>query len=255
MRPLMGIVPGPVMTRVLLLDGPHTLLQARLPHGPRHPRTVRTLAEALALWAGRQLRVVLAAAGPGAFCATTPWFDTFDALSRSLLSKYRRDPIVELPGRHRLGVGVARRPERRRKWPSPGPSTVKALAREGVLPAVRATRASCSSSRPPAPLAKAHPGKRFRDRRRYPQLAVARATRGAVPSLSLLVAAVGRARLGGKVVVPRELEEAGVEADVVALALEDDAFQIVVVRCPPRLCGRAPLEGHALEHESGSPGT
>jgi len=30
----MGIVPGPVMTRVLLLDGPHTLLQARLPHGP-----------------------------------------------------------------------------------------------------------------------------------------------------------------------------------------------------------------------------
>ncbi len=39
MRPLwMGIVPGPVMTRVLLLDSPHTLLQARLPHGPRRPR-------------------------------------------------------------------------------------------------------------------------------------------------------------------------------------------------------------------------
>ena len=36
-----GIVPGPVMTRVLLLDGPHTLLQARLPHGPRHPRAVK----------------------------------------------------------------------------------------------------------------------------------------------------------------------------------------------------------------------
>src|SRR5439155_5025273 len=51
MRPLrMGIVPGPVMTRVLLLDGPHTLLQARLPHGSRLPRTVQTLAEALALW-------------------------------------------------------------------------------------------------------------------------------------------------------------------------------------------------------------
>src|SRR5439155_26167774 len=46
--------------------------------------------------------------------------------------------------------------------------------------------------------------------------------------LPFLVAAVGRARLGGEVVVPRELEEPGVEADVIALPLEDDAFQIVV---------------------------
>jgi hypothetical protein len=86
----MGIVPGPLATRVLVVDGlPHTLLQARLPHGPRQPRAVQTLAEALALWAGRPVCVALAAAGPGSFCATTPWLDTFDALSRSPLVEIR----------------------------------------------------------------------------------------------------------------------------------------------------------------------
>src|SRR5216683_1909415 len=49
----LGIVPGPLATRVLLADGPTTWLKARLPHGPRHPRAVTTLAEALALWSGR----------------------------------------------------------------------------------------------------------------------------------------------------------------------------------------------------------
>ena len=35
-----------------------------------------------------------------------------------------------------------------------------------------------------------------------------------------------------------ELEQARVEADVIALALEDDALEVVVVMCPPQLCGR-----------------
>jgi hypothetical protein len=78
----MGIVPGPVMTRVLLLDGPRTLLRARLAQSPRDPRAVETLAEGLALWAGRSVRAVLAADGAGVFCATRPWRDTLDALER-----------------------------------------------------------------------------------------------------------------------------------------------------------------------------
>jgi hypothetical protein len=84
MQPVgMGIVPGPLATRILVVDGlPHTLLTARLPHTPRHPRAVATLAEALALWVGRRVHVALAAAGPGSFCATTGWLDTFEAVTR-----------------------------------------------------------------------------------------------------------------------------------------------------------------------------
>ena len=85
----MGITPGPDVTRVLVQDGPaHTWLKARLPHGPRHPRALLTLCEAAALWGGRPVRAALAADGPGAFCATTPWLETFDTLTQS--------PLVEL---------------------------------------------------------------------------------------------------------------------------------------------------------------
>ena len=52
------------------------------------------------------------------------------------------------------------------------PSTAKAFAREGVLRAVRANDKGELFFEPPTgPLPTAHPGKRFRDRRRYPQLA------------------------------------------------------------------------------------
>jgi hypothetical protein len=94
------------MTRVLLLDGIHTLLQARLPHGPRHPRAVQTLAEALALWAGRPVRVALAVDGPGAFCATTPWLDTFDALSRNPLVTIACVAHDTVPADPRPGEGL-----------------------------------------------------------------------------------------------------------------------------------------------------
>jgi hypothetical protein len=85
----MGITPGPDVTRVLVQDGPdQTLLKARLPHSPRHPRALLTLGEALALWVGRPVRAAIAADGPGAFCATTPWLETFDLLTQS--------PLVEV---------------------------------------------------------------------------------------------------------------------------------------------------------------
>lgn len=101
----MGIVPDPMDTRVLVLDGPDdTLLQARLPHGPQHPRAVEALAEAIALWAGRPVRVVLAAHGPGSFCATRPWLDTFDEITRSALYEihFVTDPVAPREP-HRLG--------------------------------------------------------------------------------------------------------------------------------------------------------
>jgi hypothetical protein len=66
----MGVVPGPLATRVLVHDGPTPLLKARLPHSPAHPRAVLALAEALTLWTGRPCRVAIAVVGRGAFCAT-----------------------------------------------------------------------------------------------------------------------------------------------------------------------------------------
>src|SRR5262249_21498484 len=49
---------------------------------------------------------------------------------------------------------------------------------------------------------------------------------------ALFIAPSHGAGLWGEVVVPRELEQAGVEANVFAIALEDDAFQVVVEEGP-----------------------
>ena len=79
----MGIMPGPEVTRILLTDGPsQTLLKARLPHSPQHPRAVQSLCEALALWCGKPVHAAIAADGPDAFCVTTPWLETFDVITR-----------------------------------------------------------------------------------------------------------------------------------------------------------------------------
>jgi len=52
------------------------------------------------------------------------------------------------------------------------PSTAKRFAREGVLRAVRANDSGLLLFEPvTGPLPQAQPGKRFRDRRLYPQLA------------------------------------------------------------------------------------
>ena len=51
-------------------------------------------------------------------------------------------------------------------------TTAKRFAREGVLRALRAADGASMLFEPPTgPLPRAHPGKRFRDRRRYPQCA------------------------------------------------------------------------------------
>jgi hypothetical protein len=86
----MGIMPGPEVTRVLLVDGPtQTLLKARLPHSPRHPRAVQSLCEALALWCGKPVHAAIAAVGPETFCATTPWLDTFELITQP-------NPLVQI---------------------------------------------------------------------------------------------------------------------------------------------------------------
>ena len=78
----MGIMPASETTRVLVMDGPNTtLLKARLPADPGSPKALGTLCEAMALWCGRRVHAALAVDHRDAFCATTQWLETFDALS------------------------------------------------------------------------------------------------------------------------------------------------------------------------------
>jgi len=67
---------------VVMSEGGRCVPKARLPHGPSHPQALQRLSEALAMWCGGPLRVVLAVHGPEAFCITRRWFATFDHLTR-----------------------------------------------------------------------------------------------------------------------------------------------------------------------------
>jgi len=79
----MAVTPGPLRTRVVMMNEVgKSVLVARLPHGPRHPQALQRLSEALGLWCGVPVRVVLAVDGPEAFCITRRWFATFDQLTR-----------------------------------------------------------------------------------------------------------------------------------------------------------------------------
>ncbi len=82
----MAITPGPMLTRIVVMDGAcQTMLQARMPHGPAHAQALQRLCEAMALWCGHEVHVVLAVDGPGAFCATPAWLETFEQLTRRAL--------------------------------------------------------------------------------------------------------------------------------------------------------------------------
>jgi hypothetical protein len=104
----MGVVPGPLTTRVLVHDGPTPLLKARLPHSPQHPRAVLALAEALTLWTGRPCRVAIAAVGRGAFCATPRWRDTLETVTRPVAVTIvcARHEAVPPEPRSRSGLGA-----------------------------------------------------------------------------------------------------------------------------------------------------
>jgi hypothetical protein len=78
----MEVLPGPKMTRVRVQSASQTLLRARLPQAPSDPRAVAMLCEAVALWTGRKVCAALVVEGSDAFCATRPWLNTFDTLTR-----------------------------------------------------------------------------------------------------------------------------------------------------------------------------
>jgi hypothetical protein len=111
----LAIAPGPRLTRVVLMnDAGKSVLRARLPHGPMHPAAVGRLSDALGLWCGGVVHVVLAVEGPGAFCATEEWLATFDQLSRVPLYKIEfakplcadREDFADI--RRRLKARIAR---------------------------------------------------------------------------------------------------------------------------------------------------
>jgi len=84
----MAVTPGPLRTRVVVMNkAGKSVALARLPHGPCHPQALQRLSEALAMWCGRPVRVVLAVEGPEAFCITRRWFATFEQLTRRPLTE------------------------------------------------------------------------------------------------------------------------------------------------------------------------
>jgi len=85
----MAVTPGALRTRVVVMnEAGKSVVLGRLPHGPSHPQALKRLSEALALWCGGSVRVVLAVQGPEAFCSTRRWFATFEHLTRP--------PLVEI---------------------------------------------------------------------------------------------------------------------------------------------------------------
>ena len=92
----MAVTPGPLVTRVVVMDSARqSLLETSLAHGPQHPQALQRLCQALALWFGQPLHVVLAVDGAGAFCATRPWLETFEQLTRRAL--YEIEFVDALP--------------------------------------------------------------------------------------------------------------------------------------------------------------
>jgi len=80
----MVISPGESSTRVIAMtEGPRgseTLLKARLPAEPSHPRAVQWLIESVALWSGARVRAALCVGASGRTYATTlypAWFADF----------------------------------------------------------------------------------------------------------------------------------------------------------------------------------
>lgn len=93
----MGVRPGPQTTRILIQEAQGTVLKARLPDPPEHPRALETLAEGIALWCGRPLYVALGVAAEDALCGSVGWHATMDVLTRTPLVTI--DPVSGPPRR------------------------------------------------------------------------------------------------------------------------------------------------------------
>ena len=91
----MGVRPGPDVTRILVQETHRTVLKARLPDAPQHPRALETLAEGVALWWGRPLYVALGVAAQDALCVSPRWHATVDVLTRTPLVTI--EPVIGAP--------------------------------------------------------------------------------------------------------------------------------------------------------------
>ena len=91
----MGVRPGLQDTRILIQETHQTVLKARLPDAPQHPRALETLAEGVALWCGRPLYVALGVADEDALCVSPHWHATVDALTRTPLVTI--EPVIGAP--------------------------------------------------------------------------------------------------------------------------------------------------------------
>lgn len=91
----MGVRPSSDATRILLQEPQRTVLKARLPDAPQHPRALETLAEGVALWCGRPLYVALGVAAEDALCVSPHWHATVDALTRTPLVTI--EPVIGAP--------------------------------------------------------------------------------------------------------------------------------------------------------------
>ena len=81
----MGVRPGPRVTRILIQEPQGTVLKARLPDPPEHPRALETLAEGIALWYGRPLYCALGVADEDALCVSPGWHATIEVVTRTPL--------------------------------------------------------------------------------------------------------------------------------------------------------------------------
>ncbi len=71
----MGLMPGPLGTRVLVRTEGGTLLRALFPRAPKEAVALLRLCEALALWSGEKVSCVLCADDPDVFSEGSSWLD------------------------------------------------------------------------------------------------------------------------------------------------------------------------------------
>ena len=95
----MGVRAGTETTRVLIYDGSHPVLKARLPAAPQHPRALEALAEGVALWYGRPLSVALAVGAADVLSGSPRWHTAVETVLRTT-------PLVTID----LVAGPPRRP-------------------------------------------------------------------------------------------------------------------------------------------------
>lgn len=96
-------------TRLLVRDAGLTLLTARVPPAPAHPRALPSLSEGLALWWNRSLHVVLDVADQEAQWSGAPrWEATVEALRRPLVTIQ----VVVRPAQSSIDDSLGRRPRR-----------------------------------------------------------------------------------------------------------------------------------------------